>query len=64
MVHFQIRKSPPTRIEMKMMSSMPSTISSAVRVTRAIQTSGLVSQSDIGRKRNPYELKNIDVFSR
>src|SRR5512139_2570455 len=37
----------PTRMEMKMMLSMPRTISSAVSVTSAIHASGLVSQSII-----------------
>jgi hypothetical protein len=35
----------PVRMEMKMMLSMPSTISSAVRVMSAIQMSGFVNQS-------------------
>jgi len=35
----------PTRMEIMMMLSMPSTISSAVRVKKATQISGLVSQS-------------------
>ena len=38
----------PTRIEMKMMLSMPSTISSADSVTNAIQACGSVSSSIIG----------------
>jgi hypothetical protein len=33
------------RIEIKMMLSMPSTISSAVRVSKAIQISGFANQS-------------------
>ena len=37
----------PTMIEMKMMLSMPSTISITERVTKAAQASGLVSSSSI-----------------
>src|SRR3990167_3772816 len=37
----------PTRIEMKIMLSMPNTISSAVNVPNAIHASGFASQSNI-----------------